>query len=62
MKKLLVVTVVSFIVVGILGFIGLNFISWLTKELEVGNRPHYTPPPQQSVLLPSNMPRLEMQV
>jgi hypothetical protein len=46
MKKFLVVTAVSFIVMGILTFIGLNFVTWLTKEIEAGNRPHH-PPSQQ---------------
>lgn len=49
MKKLLVVTVVSFIVAGILIFIGLNFMTWLTKEIEAGNRPQHTQPQQQPV-------------
>ena len=49
MKRFLLVTVVSFIVVGILVFIGLNLITWLTKEIEVSNRPHHTPPQQQFV-------------
>lgn len=47
MKKLLVVTVVSFIVAGILIFIGLNLMTWLTKEIEAGNRPPHTQPQQQ---------------
>jgi hypothetical protein len=47
MKKLLVVTVVSFIVAGILIFIGLNFMTWLAKEIEAGNRPQHTQPQQQ---------------
>ena len=44
MKKFLVVTVVSFIVMGILTFIGLNFVTWLTKEIEASNRPHHPLP------------------
>lgn len=49
MKKFMVVTFVSFIVVGILYFIVLNLMTWLTKEIEASNRPHHTPPPLQSV-------------
>lgn len=49
MKKFLVVTVVSFVVAGILGFVVLNLMTWLTKEIEAGNRPHHTQPQQQSV-------------
>lgn len=56
MKKLLVVTAVSFIVAAILTFVGLNFVTWLTKEIEAGNRPHH-PPPQQK---PLNSPNTTM--
>jgi len=48
LKKFMVVTVVSFIVVGILIFIGLNLMTWLAEGIEAGNRPHLTPPPMQS--------------
>ncbi len=49
LKKFMLMTVASFIVVGILYFIVLNLVTWLTKEIEASNRPHHAPPPMQSV-------------
>ena len=39
MKKLMIITVVSFVVVGVLSFLALNAMSWATAELEKHSRP-----------------------
>lgn len=43
----MIVTVVSFIVVGILAFAGLNLMTWLAEGIEANNRAHLTHPPMQ---------------
>lgn len=43
MKKFALITVVSFIIVGILSFIGLNAITWITQEIEKNQRPTRAP-------------------
>ncbi|MDD5328709.1 MAG: hypothetical protein PHX38_01790 [Sulfuricella sp.] len=50
MKKFALITIVSFVVVGILSFFGLNAITWITKEIEKGQRPDHSqnqPAPQK---------------
>jgi hypothetical protein len=42
MKKILLVTVVSFVVVGVLSFLALNVMSWAVKGLEKHNRPDHS--------------------
>ncbi len=41
MKKFALITIVSFVVVGILSFLGLNAMTWITKEIEKSQRPNH---------------------
>jgi len=38
MKKILLVTVVSFVLVGVLSFVALNVMTWAVKGIEKHNR------------------------
>ncbi len=42
MKKILLVTVVSFVVVGVLSFLALNVMTWAVKGLEKQSRPDHS--------------------
>jgi large-conductance mechanosensitive channel len=42
MKKILLITVTSFVIAGVLIFIGLNVMNWVASELEKNQRPKRT--------------------